>query len=285
MPTAKGTKNANQSKRVDKSIGDKPVDKISKPNPKSSNPKECKLVITGLSYTSILHQHMGIAPVEKNNVEYIENREDLRNTHQNEEKIRAEYFLDSKKNRIKLWSTMVDRTSNDILPLYTDKPCRNCHHSYETHPLGCPIKYIQHCSDPNDPKRKKIEKFLKDNNFVFDSTDYFETECMFCSFPCIKSFIMYKLSITPSSYKYTNALTYLSLLYKKLFSVKISPMIPSAHDIDALLCYNGHLSISEYRNTMGLLQFDKSVNYRRPIMFTSFSYIEETAARTEKDYL
>lgn len=249
---------------------------------------ECKLAITGLSYKSILHEHLNIKEGKKSktskDIEYIETPNTIQKN-EAPEKMRAEYFLDSKKNRVKTWSTMMDRTTNDILPLYTNKPCRNCHHTYETHPLGCPIKYIPHHSDSNDPKRKKIEGFLKANNFPCSSTDYFETECMFCSFPCIKSYIMSKLSITPSSYMYTNALTHLSLMYKKLFSLKTLPTIPSAHDIETLSSYGGHLSIMEYRNTMGLLQFDKFVNVKRPMMFASFSHMEETASHTEKDYL
>lgn len=277
MPTPKNKGRAKKSAESEESENKIP------PEPTKVR-KKCELIITGVSYADVLQEHMGIPnPSPKNNIEYIENQKP--DTHKSEEKIRAEYFLDSKKNRIKLWPTMIDHANNDLLPLYTNKPCRNCHHSYETHPIGCPIKYVPHISDPNDPKRKKIEKFLKDSNFLCDSTDYFETECMFCSFPCVKSYIMYKLSMQPSSYKYNNALTYLSLLYKKLFSLKTTPVIPSAHDIDALISYNGHLSISEYRNTIGVLQFDKSVNIRRPIMFTSFTYIEETAAHTEKDYL
>jgi len=201
------------------------------------------------------------------------------------EKTHSEYFFDSKKNKIKIWPIMMDQTTNDVLVLYTNKPCKNCHHSYDTHPIGCPIKYIPHHPDSNDPKRKKIEKFLNDHNFSYDSTDYFEVEHLFCSFPCTKSYIMNKLSIAPSSYRYTNALTYLSLLYKKLFSLKVATIIPSAHNIDSLLVYGGHLSITEYRNTIGILQFDKLVTTKRPIMFASFSYMEETAARTEKDYM
>jgi hypothetical protein len=292
-----------------------PPKKRAKNNVKNTD-KSYKLIITGLSYGSILNEHIPLSivntglcsaepkgKIDTRNIEYIEDKtpktqNDTDNTihdHKSEGHcntgiasgiaLRCEYFFDSKKNKVKIWPTMVDRTTNDILTLYTNKPCKNCHHPYDTHPIGCPIKYVPHHSDPNDPKRKKIEKFLSDNNFLYDSTDYFEVEHLFCSFPCVKSYIMKRLSITPSSYKYTNALTYLTLLYKKLFSLKTAPIIPSAHDTDSLLAYGGHLSISEYRNTMGLLQFDKFVNTKRPIMFSSFSYMEETAARTEKDYM
>ena len=54
---------------------------------------------------------------------------------------RALLFLDTKKQKIKAWPIMVD-TANTLLPLYTSRRCRNCHHSYSTHPIGCPLKYI-----------------------------------------------------------------------------------------------------------------------------------------------
>lgn len=271
-----------------------------KTNLSNNTTQACNMTITCISYSDIVKEHFATTQPKKgksnaksdnikaqSGIEFIEEKkdqevrmEDVRNT-----KFQPKYFLDSKKNKIKLWPTMIDRTTDDVLALYTNKPCRCCHHTYETHPIGCPIRYIPHNPNVSDPKRKKIEKFLKDNNFSTDSTDYFETERMFCSFPCVKSYVLSKLSIAPSSYRYTNALTYLSLMYKKLFSLTTTHIIPCAHDIDSLSIYNGHLSIDEYRNSIGVLQFNSAVSIKRPLMFTSFSYMEETAAHTDKDYL
>ena len=257
------------------------------------NNKECILVITNVSYKDIVNEHFRKVnshvnsndtsnPLKKNvqnkSIEFIDT------PHPNvDHSIQSEYFLDSKKNKIKLWPTMIDKTTDGILALYTNKPCKNCHHAYETHPIGCPIKYVPH--NTNDVMRAKIELFLKSNNIPSESTDYFEVEHMFCSFPCVKSYIIYKLSTNPSSYSYTNALTYLTLLYKRLFSLKTTVSIPCAHDIDTLQVYGGHLSITEYRENVGILQFDRLTNAKRPLMFASLSYIEETAAHAGKEYL
>jgi hypothetical protein len=215
-------------------------------------------------------------------------------------------FLDSKKNKIKIWPVMMGiynlsynynnnlnsnnnfTETNSILPLITDKPCRNCHNSYETHPIGCPIKYHPHILDEKDPKRIKIESFLKENNFYSEdgSTDYFETEGLFCSIPCVKSYIISCLSKNPLSIRYSNSLSYLTVMYKKIHNISrniilkennISNNIPikSAHPIEILKEYGGSYTIDEYRKTTELLRFDETVNIKRPIMFACFPCVEE----------
>ena len=183
-------------------------------------------------------------------------------------------FLDSKKKKVKYWPTMIDCANNFILPLVTDKPCRNCHHSYNTHPIGCPINY--HILTEENPKKKTVDDFLKKYNFISDKNDYFETECMFCSMPCVKSYIMSCLSKNPLSYKYCNSLSYTSLMYKKIHDIQGKiPHIHLAHPITTITSYGGHLTIDEYRASTTMIRFDESVNIRRPIMFPSFPCIEE----------
>jgi hypothetical protein len=295
MPPKKNTKSGEDITQNDSSLKKEVI--VTK---RVKNNKDCRLVITGISYKDIVNEHFRKVNSHVNssvNFDVHDVSEVLKKKIQNKSiefidtphpnidhsTIQPEYFLDSKKNKIKLWPTMIDKTTDGVLALYTNKPCKNCHHTYETHPIGCPIKYVPH--NTNDIMRAKIENFLKSNNIACESTDYFEVEHMFCSFPCVKSYIIYKLSTNPSSYKYTNALTYLTLLYKRLFSLKTAVSIPCAHDIDTLQAYGGHLSIAEYRDTVGILQFDRLTNAKRPLMFASLSYIEETAAHAGKEYL
>lgn len=267
-------------------------------NIKSQHNKPCIIKLSGLSYQDIVEEHFCIKnDVKETSKNTLEQKDNVKKSkvHSKQtdnsvidinQKSTPEYFFDSKKNKIKTWPVQIDKTNDNILALYTNNPCRKCHHSFDTHPIGCPIKYIPHISNKNDPKRLKIEQFLKDNNFDTSYTDYFEIEHIFCSFPCVKSYILTKLSISPSSYRYTNALTYLSLLYKKLCSIPDPiPTIPSAHDIDTIDIYGGHLSIDEYRQTAGILRFDKLVNAKRPLMFASLSHIEETNVHTGNGYL
>jgi len=214
----------------------------------------------------------------------------ISNLKHNSDKIgkRAIYFLDNKKNQVKLWPNMIDITVKGPLPLYTNIPCRNCHQPYTTHPLGCPIRYNPNNSD-NSPIKKQIEKFLKENNFSTISNDYFETEYMFCTIPCIKSYILTCLSKN-SSCKYGDSLTYLTLMYKKInensnfleesknssLNSEILPIIPAAQPIEILKTNGGHLSIEEYRSCSGILQYNETVNIKRPLMFSSSILFQES---------
>jgi len=260
------------------------------PSNSQKNNRKCELLFTSVSYKDIVSEHFGTATTkisgssvslghhkENNNVELIDKKKQPTND------TRAEYFFDSKKSKVKLWPIMMDHTTDNVLSLFTNKPCRNCHQPYESHPLGCPISYFPHEPSPENPKRIKIEAFLKENNFSTDETDYFGTEQMFCSFPCMKSYILYFLSINPQSYKYTNALSYMYLLYKKIFNITGNEiLIPSANPIEVLSCYGGHLNIDEYRECMGVLKFDHTVTTKRPLMFATSSYLEESECLVKK---
>lgn len=191
---------------------------------------------------------------------------------------RALYFFDSRKTRVKLWPVMVDATQNDALPLYTDKPCRNCHHGFVTHPIGCPVKYNKHLSDDVDVKKVRITKFLDSHNLPTDTNDFFETENLFCSWPCLKSYIFSCMARSPHSQKYKESLSYMSLMYKKIYGVKI-PAIECAPPIEVLLAYGGHMTIEEYRKSFGVLTYSHTINTRRPYMFSCSEYVEETKAR------
>ncbi len=190
---------------------------------------------------------------------------------------RVVHFFDSKKMKVKLWPIMFANSANDVVPVYTDKPCRSCHHSYTNHPIGCPLVYHPNIIDKNCEKYKQITSFLTKNNFPITTTDYFETEAMFCSWPCLKSYIFTCLSINPHSRKYKNSLSYMGLMYKKIHNVKIKLNdIPLAPPIDMLQAYLGHQTIEEYRASFGVLKFSDTSSPFRPFMFPVISYVEET---------
>ena len=203
---------------------------------------------------------------------------------------RIQYFFDTKKVRVKTWPVMMDNVQKGPLPLYTNKPCRWCHHAYETHPFGCPIKYNPHISSTTVSNvhntnslalRDRVTSFLVENNLACDTNDFFETEHMFCSLPCVKSYILGCLSNNNKAYKYKKSLSYLTLLYKKMYDVLIIPsIIPKAGPIEVLEAYGGHLTIKEYRASFGLLNYEETSNVRRPYMFSSSDYIEETKIRS-----
>lgn len=185
---------------------------------------------------------------------------------------RALTFFDSKKNKVKFWPVMIDITQKAGLPIYTNKPCRYCHHCFSSHPIGCPIKYNKFSDDKNET----IIEYFKKYNLNFDTTDFFETEHIFCSWPCLKAYILNCLSINPNSNKYMNSLSYMTLMFKKIHDIKGVPdKIPTAGPIEIIDTYGGHLTIDEFRSSFGILNYEETVNTRRPYMFSSSAYVEE----------
>ncbi len=179
-------------------------------------------------------------------------------------------FLDAKKKRVQAWPTMVD-TSIGLLPTITNKPCRHCHHTFNTSPVGCPIAYRSHAKKDDE---KDIIAFFKQHNFSCTQTDYFITEHLFCTLSCVKAYIYDKLAVNPSSRRYQDSLSFLSLLFKKINDIEgIPPEIPIADNIEVLSAYGGHTNIEQYRNVENKHIF--TVNIKRPLMFTSCAYIEK----------
>lgn len=184
-------------------------------------------------------------------------------------------FLDAKKNKIKLWPIMVDSDGSGVLPLSTTKPCRNCHHTFTTQPIGCPIRYIPEL-DEKDPVRIQIINFLKKNNYQHDTNYCFLTEKIFCCEPCIKSYILQCISVEPWSSKYNNALSYLTMMVKKKYDIKGVPdRIKCADTIDCLEAYGGHVNINDYRDEKRNVKYENTINIKRPIMFSCTQFIEE----------
>jgi len=184
---------------------------------------------------------------------------------------RCIYFLDQYKNKIRYWVNMIDYTQSGALPLYTKKPCWWCRHSFDTHPIGCPIKYNTH--KKTGIEKERVESCFSNMNLSFEKNDFFETIGIFCSFPCVKAFIYDEMSKGDRS-RYKDSLTLLSLLYEKLFGHK--QIIPKAGDYKNLKDYGGHLTLEDYRNSFGILRYDETCNLRRPYMFSSSVYIKET---------
>ncbi len=243
---------------------------------------ESKFIIPQISFKSILNLHLNVKSktdtsdcVEMIGESFAEGSSTLIHDDMSFCEKKAVYFLDAKKNKIKLWPVMIN-TSIGILPLMSDKPCRNCHHTYSTCPIGCPIQYYPHIVE-DSPRKIQIQTFLRENNFQSQLTDYFVTEHMFCTLPCVRAYIFSCLSKNPMSRKYGDSLSYLLLMFKKLNNIEgIPENIPIAPMIETLVNYNGHLKIDEYRNLNDVLHYF-TINIKRPIMFASCGYIEENS--------
>jgi hypothetical protein len=180
---------------------------------------------------------------------------------------KAYYFLDTRKIQNKYWGNMLDITMNGALPSSTNKPCWWCRCPFKTRPIGCPLVYHSHKKEGIDKER--LEEKFKNANIALDKNDFFETEGCFCSFPCCKAFILNQRNST----KYKEAAALLSLLFYTLYKRKDE--LPAAPSWKTLKDYGGHLTIQEFRASFGKLEYEETVNNRRPYMFCSSQYISE----------
>lgn len=186
------------------------------------------------------------------------------------------YFIDPNKEKIKLWVNMYDISQNEVLPRYTNKPCWWCRSTFSYHPIGCPIKY--NSNNVSELKKKRISKKLSDANLTIEEgIDYFETEGVFCTFPCVKAYILDKLSKS-GLINYKKSLALLSQLYTKLTGeIRI---MPTASSWKMLIEYGGHLTPEEFRASTGVLHYTETVNIKRPLMYCSSMYFQEKRVKS-----
>ena len=135
------------------------------------------------------------------------------------------YFLDAHKTKVKLWANMIDFANVNnglftILPPFTSIECWQCSKTFKTSPMGCPLKL--HKILPTD--KKLIDKLKKSNLHL--AKDFFETEGIFCSTPCMKTYIKIMIVLQPTRYK--ESYTLLTLLQLRLFGkVEYIPYAPN----------------------------------------------------------
>jgi len=184
------------------------------------------------------------------------------------------YFIDPHKNITKYLVSMVDVHDYGSLPIYTSKPCWWCRYSFTTCPIGLPIEYCPHESS----SRKKIarEVALTKANLSLERNDFFVTDGLFCSFPCCKAYY----NDCRDEIKYRESLTLLLLLYSKLTNHN-TITIPEAPHWKLLKAYGGHLTIDEFRQSFGKLEYIHTPNIKRPYMYTCSSIVQEQPINTD----
>lgn len=184
----------------------------------------------------------------------------------------SDVFINFYKTKIKCWINMYDFSKNMCLPLHVNKPCWYCRNTFQNSPIGCPIKY--HGRDTPSHIKKEIIKSMKEENLKVDDNNFsfFETEGIFCSFSCTKSYIFDELAKTNSPL-YKNSSNLLNLLYYKITN-RIDK-IPLSHSWKTLKDYCGHLTIEEFRNSCGIISYDETVNYKRSYMYPLSLKIKE----------
>ncbi len=184
---------------------------------------------------------------------------------------RTSFFMDSRGLPVRTWRIMRDISKGQCLPDATKLFCWWCRHGFPTSPIGCPVSIIRHRHSV-DGERFPAERDNdpRDQGTAEDSAMMLilETEGMFCSFPCCKSWATEQ----QREPRYASSLTLLQDLYHRCGG---EGSIPQAPSWKLLKEYGGSLTIKEYRTSMGILAFHESANRRGPLLFSSSQYIAE----------
>lgn len=178
-------------------------------------------------------------------------------------------FVGAQKNHIKLWMCMFDHFKKGPLPIVTNECCWWCRNKFNTRPLGCPMRYIKSGSN------KAFEDFINNINFSKDTSDYYETEGMFCSVGCIKAYI----HDNSHNSKYKDCMNLLAALYYSILGLNDFYEIKPTGSWKLLKEYGGHLDIIQLRYASGKLEYKETINIKRPYMFSNSILFEERKIR------
>lgn len=156
---------------------------------------------------------------------------------------RTDLFLDKN-----TFIIMQDHIEFGSLPERTDLRCWHDHHTFNTSPIGLPIKYT--------PKNKTVN-------------DYFTTIGVFCSFPCCLAYI--NENNCKDEYKESKSLLF--SLYYKIYGKEYPDIVAPSYK--CLKDYGGKLNITEFRNNFSKYRYIITDNIKRPYMVAVGNYIEE----------
>ena len=173
-------------------------------------------------------------------------------------------YLDEAKKTHKCVVTMINDRS--VLGPQTNLNCFWCRHSFTTHPIGCPLKYIpselvktyyseitkdKYKIRENISKRKR-SKLSNDNDLVnIEEKEYYKTDGIFCSFNCCLAFIKDNNDIP----MYSLSRTLLAGIYKKIFNI-CEFNIEHAPSWRLLETYGGDLTIEEFRKKFNKVEYN-----------------------------
>ncbi len=179
-------------------------------------------------------------------------------------------YLDETKNKRKIIISMIDYQNKEQI-----KKCKCfwCRHVFDTHPLGCPIRYVPHMivkkyfshitkdyyTIKEEISNTKFENVY--NDLLGDNTnenvsiqliknDYYETDGIFCSFNCCLAWI----KDNSHNNLYTNSVFLLHQMYYSYFDIQ-HQIHPAPH-WRMLKDYGGHLSIDDYRSSFNKVIYD-----------------------------
>lgn len=154
-------------------------------------------------------------------------------------------FMDEGKKQQEHVHTMTDMLTGDILPSKTSSNCFWCRHQFDSHPIGCPIRYIsQRCYD---------------------------TDGIFCSFNCCLSWII----DNAHNPLYKESHTLLLNIFREVNNNMLGTSLFPAPHWRMLKVYEGTLSITEFRESFNNIEYVDTKNLSRSLYMIPTGYIYE----------
>ena len=188
-------------------------------------------------------------------------------------------FMDETKNLHKCDISMIDFKSNVDINAYSyGYNCFWCKNKFETMPIGCPIRFISSMvtktytseiskdvytikENISEKKLKAIEASGADLKIM--NKNYYITDGIFCSFSCAAAYI----ADNNHNRMYNDSSMLLTRIYNDILKPTTLQTISPAPHWRLLKEYGGHLSIKEFRETFGKVDFECHgiINQFKPI--------------------
>ena len=174
-------------------------------------------------------------------------------------------FIDDKNDNCLI--TMLDLL-NGPLPLKTDISCFWCKHSFQTRPLGCPVKFINNRIEKSYTSQITKDKyFMKENitktklqkisdqvliDIKLSENEHYLTDGVFCSFNCIIAFI----EDNSHDFFYSESKTLTYSIYKEYMNKTLTKIKKAPH-WRLLQNFGGPLTIEMFRETFNKVEYEE----------------------------
>lgn len=172
-------------------------------------------------------------------------------------------FLDETKKIHHCTISMIDfRTKAETIT--SRHNCYWCRHPFDNIPIGCPISYVSSQSVKSyfseiskdmytikEDITVSRRKSMNDPRVSINVREYYETDGVFCSFNCCKSFIL----DNKHDNMYNNSLNLLMKMYNEMLDTTTA-VIDAAPHWRTLTNYGGHLSITEFRSCFNKTDYE-----------------------------
>lgn len=191
-------------------------------------------------------------------------------------------FLDETKKAHHCTISMIDfSTSTETLLLKYN--CFWCRHPFETQPIGCPIKYISSTAVKSYYSEISKDMYtikedipasrrqtINDPRININVREYYETDGIFCSFNCCKSYI----ENNKHNKMYNHSLNLLMKMYNEMLGTTNS-VIDEAPHWRLLREYGGHMSITDFRASFNKTAYEEHGIIKNTPCFRSIGHLFE----------